>query len=100
MCPSMHLGKGVCTGWWGGDVQPPPPPPETATEASSTRPTGMHSCSFNMYGMGVLGKGSIDLLKAVDFTSPRTSSGQASWPCETVPNGTISISIQISKQRG
>ena len=28
--------------------------------------------------------------KAIDFTSPRTSSGQASWPYETVPNGTIS----------
>ena len=28
--------------------------------------------------------------KAIDFTSPRTSSGQASWPYETVPNGKIS----------
>ena len=27
--------------------------------------------------------------KAIDFTSHRTSSGQASWPYETVPNGTI-----------
>ena len=28
--------------------------------------------------------------KAIDFTSPRTSSGQASQPYGTVPNGTIS----------
>ena len=28
--------------------------------------------------------------KAADFTSPRTNSGQASWPYETVPNRTIS----------
>ena len=27
--------------------------------------------------------------KAIDFTSPRTSSGQASWPYETVPYGKI-----------
>ena len=27
--------------------------------------------------------------KAIDFTSPRTSSGQASWPYEMVPYGTI-----------
>ena len=36
---------------------------------------------------GVEGKGKG---KATDFTSPRTSSGQASWPYEMVPNGTIS----------
>ena len=28
--------------------------------------------------------------KAIDFTSPRTSSGQASWPYEMVPIRTIS----------
>ena len=28
--------------------------------------------------------------KAADFPSPRTSSGQASWPYEMVPNRTIS----------
>ena len=53
-------------------------------------------CPLNMAGHALLyfnllkslelkGKG-----KAIDFTSPRTSSGQASWPYETVPNGTIS----------
>ena len=29
-------------------------------------------------------------VEAIDFTSLRTSSGQARWPYETVPNGTIS----------
>ena len=31
--------------------------------------------------------------KAIDFTSPRTSSGQASRPYETVPIGSISMVI-------
>ena len=39
--------------------------------------------------------------KAIDFRSPRTSSGQASWPYETVPIGTnLSPSEGGRKSRG
>ena len=39
---------------------------------------------FSKCSSFVKGKG-----KAIDFTSPRTSSGQVSWPYETVPIRTI-----------